>query len=194
MPLMRRNTAPFFKCAAAGLFACAWASLAVAAPQPAPRRPAAAGFPSPSGVPAVRPAPRPVAAPALAAPGVLPAALVGVEQYSVPSSRVRYDGPGVWDMDKASDAPDECFLVRWWANSANVDKAGLVLLLSYTLDSAPSRVLNLTRPLPSSVRGNQTASFTLPGPSARVFAWRAVILQRGRPLSILQSPDWNSAP
>lgn len=135
---------------------------------------------------------RPSPAPA-PAPGVLPAALVGVEQYSVPSSGVRFGGPGVLGMDDDSPA-DECFLVRWWANSANIDKAGLVLLLSYTLDSAPSRVLNLTRPLPSSVRGNQTASFTLPAPSDRVFAWRAVILQRGRPLSILQSPDWNSAP
>lgn len=187
---MRRNAAPFFKCAAtAGLIVCAGASLAFGALQPAPRRPAAAGF----GAPAVRPAQRPQ--PALAAaPTILPAALTGVEQYSVPSSLVRFDGPGVLGMDDASAASDECFLIRWWANSANVDKSGMVLLLSYTFDSAPSRVLNFSRPLSPSARGNQTSSFVIPPPASRVHSWRAVLLQRGRPLSILQSPDWNSEP
>ena len=91
-------------------------------------------------------------------------------------------------------ADNECFLVHWWANPVDIDKSGLVLLFSYTQDHMPDRVLNISRKIPASARGHQQSSFAIPAAGGRVLAWRATILQRGRPLSILQSPDWMSSP
>lgn len=187
---MRWNDSSYFPClvlAGLSFLAASAAGAGDARPvlRPAPPRPAATGFSSPAASRIPRPA---------ATPGILPAALVGVERFDTPSSRIRYAGPGVWDMDAPESSPGESFLVRWWANPSDIDKSGIVILLSYTLDSAPSRVLNLSRPLPPSARGNQSTSFELPADASRVFSWRAVLMQRGRPLSIMQSPDWNSMP
>lgn len=136
-------------------------------------------------------APRPASA-APAAP--LPACLVDVSPALLPSSATAFSGAAIPDPD-ADPSPRVRFDIRWWANPADIDKTGLVLVLSYTRDAAPTVVRSLTRPLPPAARGHQTAVLDLPDPSAGpVLAWRAAVLQRGRVLSLLQTPDWNSAP
>ncbi|MBR6022796.1 MAG: hypothetical protein IK066_10335 [Kiritimatiellae bacterium] len=126
----------------------------------------------------------------------LPACLTDIAVYSLPGASTAFPGAAVLDLDEDPAPPAAPRIdVRWWANPADVDKSGLALVLAYTRDASPSVVRSISRPLPPSARGHQFAAIELPDPAAgRVLSWRAAVLQRGRVLSVLQSPDWNSAP
>jgi len=198
---MRKNDTFLAKTAvlAACLVAWTWNASAVTPPsrtiRPAPPRPTVSGFaPAASRQAAARPvspASRPVARPA---PAVLPASLTSVDCYLLPARSGSFGGGGVFSSRDRSSAASPRATVHWWANTADVDKSGLVLLFAYTLEYAPSRVRNVVRPLPAAASGRQTADFAVPGDAGRILSWRADLLQRGRPLSSLQSPEWEALP
>ena len=124
-----------------------------------------------------------------------PAVLLGVESFqSAPSAEI-YAGASVFADDSPGAAPEtENFEVRWWMNPAQMDKAGIVLLFSCTREDYPDLVADTLLPLSPRLQGNQTTLVRLPPDGGRVVAWRAMLLQRGKPLSLLKSPDWSATP
>lgn len=185
------------------LAAClaAWTLATSAAPpteraiRPAPARPAVSGFARDGSLPsATRPAPSSAPRALPPANAILPACLTSVDCYALPSSRTSFGGAGISNPHDATPAVSSRVTVGWWANAADVDKSGLVLLFAYTQEFAPSRVRNVARPLSATARGRQTADFAVPGNAGRIVSWHASLLQRGRPLSTLHSPDWTQTP
>ena len=126
----------------------------------------------------------------------VPAALTGVDSFFDAPRGESFSGASVFADDGFAVAGGgaEVFEVRWWMNPGQVDKQGIVLLFSCTREDFPDRISDVSVPLSARHQGYQTTRVELPPDGGRVLAWRALLLQRGKPLSLLKSPDWSATP